>query len=108
MQASRTPRKSAEGKSIDRNRVTALASQIFEILPEAVTGLQFYVLDCGCIYFQQVHEDGRINPVIAVYRETGEGPCDVCSLQAVNWKQMVSDYMVVYRTKLEVWMDSGA
>ena len=108
MQALRTPRKSAEGKSIDRNRVASLASQIFEILPEAVTGLQFYVLDCGCIYFQQGHEDGRINPVIAVYRETGEGPCDVRSLQAVNWKQMVSDDMVVYRTKLEVWMDNGA
>jgi len=55
----------------------------------------------------QVFEDGRVAPVLAVYRETGEGPCDVCSLQAVTWKQMVSDYMVVYRTKLEVWMDSG-
>ena len=78
----RTPRKSAEGKSIDRDRVIALARQIFEILPEAVTGLQFYILDCGCIYFQQVFEDGRIDPVVAVYRETGEGPCDVCTLQA--------------------------
>jgi hypothetical protein len=97
-----------EGKPIDRDRVTALARQIFEILPEGVTGLQFYILDCGCIYFQQVFEDGRIDPVVAVYRETGEGPCDVCTLQAVNWRQMVSDFMVVYRTKLQVWMDSGS
>ena len=100
--------KSVAGKSIDRDRVTALASQIFEILPEGVTGLQFHILDCGCIYFQQVFEDGTIDPVVAVYRETGEGPCDVCSLQAVNWRQMVSDFMVVYRTKLHVWLDSGS
>jgi hypothetical protein len=55
----------------------------------------------------QVFGDGRGDPVVAVYRGTGEGPCDVCSLQAVNWKQMVSDYLGVYRTRLEVWMDSG-
>jgi hypothetical protein len=73
-----------------------------------VTGLQFYILACGCIDFQQVFEDGRIDPVVAVYRETGEGPCDVCTLQVVNWRQMVSDFMVVYRTTLQVWMDSGS
>ena len=99
---------SVESKSIDRDRVTALANRIFEVLPEGVTGLQFHILDCGCIYFQQVFEDGTIDPVVAVYRETGEGPCDVCSLQAVNWRQMVSDFMVVYRTKLHVWLDSGS
>jgi hypothetical protein len=55
----------------------------------------------------QVFEDGRVAPVVAVYRDTGEGPCDVCSLQAVSWKPMASDDLVVYRTKLEVLMDSG-
>ena len=96
-----------ESNSINRGRVTALARRIFEMLPEGVTGLQFYILDCGCIYFQQVFEDGSTDPVVAVYREKGEGPCEVCTLQAVNWRQMVSDFMVVYRTKLQVWMDSG-
>jgi hypothetical protein len=55
----------------------------------------------------EVFEHGRVHPVVSVYRETGEGPCDGCSLQAVNWKQMVSDSLGVYRTRLEVWMDSG-
>ena len=88
--------------------MTVLANQIFDVLPEGVTGLQFHILDCGCVYFQQVFEDGTVDPVVAVYRETGEGPCEVCALQAVNWRQMVTDFMVVYRTKLQVWMDSGS
>ena len=40
------------------DKVTWLANQIFTAFPEEVTGLKFYVLDCGCIYDQRVFPDG--------------------------------------------------
>jgi|GEM_PF-1697140 len=85
-----------------REEVTRLATEIFDAFPEGITGLKFYILDCGCLYFQLVDQDGILDPHIAVYRGGKEGPCQICMLQAVNWRQMVVDCVVIYRFRVEV------
>lgn len=87
------------------DKVEWLAGQIFKAFPSEVSGLKFSILDCGCIYYQVVSEDGRLYPEAGVYREGKKGPCSVCKLQAINWRQMVSDVVVVYNIRLEVEMD---
>ena len=84
------------------DRVTWLARQIFDAFQGEVTGLKFYVLDCGCIYFQRIFEDGYLDPQVGTYRDAEQGACDICAMQAVNWREMVRDVVVVYNSKFQV------
>ena len=86
------------------DKVKWLASQIFSAYPEDVTGLKFYSLDCGCIYYQRVFRDGKVGPQIGIYRDADNGPCEVCMLQEETWKDRVVDEMVVYNSKFQVEM----
>lgn len=83
-------------------KVKWLAKSIFSEFPEEVSGLKFHLLDCGCIYYQRVYSDGTLDPRIAVYRDAGYSTCEICMLQAVDWRQMVRDIVVVYNVKLEI------
>ena len=83
------------------DKVEWLAKSIFNEFPEEVTGLKFHLLDCGCIYYQRVFSDGRVDPRVAVYRDAGLGTCDICMLKAVHWRQMVKDIVIVYNIRLE-------
>lgn len=83
-------------------KVEWIAKTIFAEFPKEISGLKFYLLDCGCIYYQRVCSDGRVDPRIAVYRDAGYGICEVCTLQTVNWRQLINEIVVVYHLKLEV------
>ena len=48
--------------SPDSDKLTWLANQIFTAFPKEVTGLQFYILDCGCISYQSGFRDGNLDP----------------------------------------------
>lgn len=88
-----------------RETASRLAHKIFDAFPEDVSGLRFYILDCGCLYLQRVSPEGIPDPVIGVHREEGEVPCEICLLRAVNWRQMVIDEVLVYRIGLQVTED---
>ena len=89
-------------------KIEWLAKSIFSEFPEEVQGLKFHILDCGCIYYQRVFRDGTLDPRIAVYRDAGQGTCEICMLKAVHWRQMVRDIVVVYNLKFEVTISSEA
>ena len=77
-------RQSTDSK--DSDRLLWLAKQIFTAFPEQVTGLKFYVLDCGCIYYQRVSQDGSLDLQVGIYRDAENGSCEICILRDVNWK----------------------
>lgn len=83
-------------------RVEWIAKTIFAEFPNEISGLKFCLLDCGCIYYQRVCSDGRVDSWTAAYRDVGYGVCEVCTLKTVNWRQMISKIIVVYNIKLEV------
>jgi hypothetical protein len=89
-------------KKYGREKAWRLAHKIFEAFPEDVSCLRFYILDCGCLYLQRLSPDGIPDPVIGVHREGREGPCEICLLRAVNWRQMVIDEVLVYRIALQI------
>ena len=84
------------------DKVTWLAKIIFTAYPEDATGLKFYTLDCGCIYYQSVLDDGDLDPEIGIYRDAKDGPCEICMLQEETWKDRVLDETVVYKSLLKI------
>ena len=77
------------------DKLTWLANEIFKAFPQEVTGLKFYILDCGCIYYQRVFSDGSLDPQVGIYRDADNGPCEICMLQEENWKETVVDETVI-------------
>lgn len=90
-----------------REKASQLADRIFAAFPEEVSALRFFILDCGCLYFQRIAKDGRPDPELAAYHEAGESPCDLCLMRAVNWRQMVIDQLLVYRVAVTVEADQS-
>ena len=83
-------------------KVTLLANQIFTAFPEEVSALKFYLLDCGCIYYQRVFPDGTPDTKTGIYRDAEQGPCEVCLLQDATWEEGSLDEVTVYNSKFEV------
>ena len=53
-----------------KERVSFLSRQVFEAFPEAVvSGLQCYIVDCGCIYYQRKSADGSLGSEAGIYRD---------------------------------------
>lgn len=94
--------KASGRRDAGREKATQLADRIFEAFPEEVSGLRFFILDCGCLYFQRIAQDGTPDPEFATYQEGGESPCEICLMRAVNWRQMVVDKLLVYRVTVSV------
>ena len=74
----------------------------FSTFPKDVSGLKFYVLDCGFIYYQRVFRDGELDTQVGIYRDTDEGPCEVCILQEDNWTDRVIDETVIYSSQFQI------
>ena len=81
---------------------TWLAREIFQAFPESVSGLVFYEMDCGCIYYQRKFFDGEIDHQVGIYRDALKGPCDICSAMDQNWKDRVVDETVVYNSRVSI------
>ena len=62
----------------DSDKITWLANQIFTAFPQDVAGLKFYILNCGCIYYQRVYKDGDLDTQIGICRDADRGPCEIC------------------------------
>jgi len=88
--------------SSDSDEVLCLANQIFTAFPKELTGLRFYILDCGCIYYQSVFKDGNLDPQIGIYRDAEHGPCEICMLQEGTWSDRVIDEKVAYNSKFQI------
>ena len=79
-----------------------LANQIFTAFPQEVTSLKFYILDCGCIYYQRVFRDGNLDAQIGIYLDAENGPCETCLAQAKTWENRVIDEKVAYNSKFQI------
>ena len=79
-----------------------LAEEIFRLFPESVSGLVFYVLDCGCIYYQRKFVNGDIDRKFGIYRDSEDGSCEACIFVDEDWKERVVDETVVYNSKIEI------
>ena len=56
-------------RSANSDKPTWLANQILSAFPQEVTGLKFFTLDCGCIYYPRVFRDGDLDPHAGIYRD---------------------------------------
>jgi hypothetical protein len=79
-----------------------LAEQIFSAFPQDVSGLKFFTLDCGCIYFHRVFRDGLIDPTLSVYRDSKDGPCEMCMCLKEGWEGRLLDECVVYNSGFQM------
>ena len=84
------------------NQVIWLAREIFTAFPGYVTGLKVYRLGCGCIYYQRLFRNSDIDPLLGIYRDANDGPCDICMLQEETWKERVIDEIVVFNSKIQI------
>ena len=84
------------------DRILWLAGEIFKAFPKSVTGLVFYVLGCGCIYYQRKFADGEIDRRFGIYRDAEDEPCDACMFMDEDWKDRMVDETVVYNSKIEI------
>ncbi len=81
---------------MEDDKLTWLANQIFTAFPQEVAGLKLYTLDCGCIYYQRVFRNGKLDPQMGIYRDGENGACEVCMAFEETWKERVVDETVVY------------
>ena len=84
------------------DRVTWLAGEIFKAFPRLVTGLKFYILDCGCVYYRRKFVDGGLDNTVGIYRNAEDGPCEACMVMDGSWKDRVVDETVVYNSKFQI------
>jgi len=89
----------------DSDKLLWLANQIFTAFPQEVVGLTFYVLNCGCIYYQRAYRDGELDQQIGIYRDAKDGPCGICMHLDKDWKDRVLDEVTVYNSKVQVRSD---
>lgn len=85
--------------------ISWLAREIFRTFPKMVNGIQFYILDCGCIYYQRRFMDGTLAANINTYRAEEDGPCSKCMPSDNDWKTRVVDEKVIYNLKVEIRED---
>ena len=86
----------------ESDRVTWLANEIFKALPETVSGLTLYTLDCGCVYYRRKFVDGNLDHKVGIYRNGEDGPCELCMVMDGSWKDRVVDERVVYNSKFQI------
>lgn len=87
---------------VKADKIAWLADQIFKSFPGDVTGLIFYVLDCGCIYYQRKFRDGHVDPNFGIYRDAKNGPCGKCMVMDETWKDRMITETTVYNSKFQV------
>lgn len=87
---------------MDSDKIDWLANQIFTAFPKDATGLKFYILDCGCIYYHRVFGDGKLDTQTGIYRDANDGPCEICMLQEETWTERVIDERIVYNSKFQM------
>lgn len=83
-------------------KIVWLAREIFTAFPRLVTGLKFYILDCGCIYYRRRFVDGTLVSKAGIYRDAADGPCEICMTMDERWKDRVLDETVVYNCGVEI------
>ena len=88
-------------ESANSDKLSWVANQIFTAFPQEVAGLKFYILDCGCIYYQRVFKDGNLDPQIGIYRDAEHGPCEICMVQDEGWKERVIDEESIYNCNFQ-------
>ena len=81
---------------------TWIAKHLFTAFPQDVTGLRFFTLDCGCIYYHRVYPDGIIDSKLGIYRDAKEGACASCISRLEDWRNRVVDECVVYNSKFQI------
>ena len=85
----------------ESDRVTWLANEMFKAFPGEVSGLTFYILDCGCVYYRRKFVDGKLDHKAGIYRNSEDGPCQACMAIDGRWKDRVVDETVVYNSKFQ-------
>ncbi len=78
-----------------------LAKRVVNEFP-MITGLKFFTLDCGCIYFHRLFRDGEKGSQSGTYRSAEGGPCEVCKRSGDNWENRVVHESVFYNIKFRI------
>jgi hypothetical protein len=80
-----------------------LVKQVFTSFPQDVTGIKFFSMDRGCLYFLKVSRDGVMDySHVGVYRDARQGPCEACMDLGQNWSERVVDETVVYNCMFQL------
>jgi len=82
-------------ESADSDKLTWLAHQIFTAFPQEVTGLKFYIFDCGRIYYQGGFRDGNLDPQVDIHRDAEDRLCEICVLKKESWEDRVIDEAMI-------------
>jgi|GEM_PF-2208555 len=90
------------GKSGNRHsdRLLWLANQIFPFFSRDVTGLRFYELTCGCVFYQRVFRNADLDFHVWTYRDAQDGPCESCTRLRENWRLRTLRETVIYKSFL--------
>lgn len=86
---------------MDSDKIEWLANEIFVAFPKEVTGLKFYMLDCGCIYYHRVFGNAKFDLQVGIYRDGDDGPCEICMHLEKDWEDRVNSEVVVYKANLQ-------
>ena len=62
-----------------RARISLFAREYFFNFPKISSGLKFYTLDCGCIYYRQRLLNGSFKSDVSVFRDKTQGRCLLCN-----------------------------
>ena len=79
-----------------------MSKNIYLTIIRDTIGLKFYILDCGCIYYQRVFRDSNLDSQIGIYRDAKDGPCEICIVQEDRWEKRVIDEYLVYNSKFQI------
>jgi hypothetical protein len=79
-----------------------LADRIFKSFSDDVTGLRFFTLSCGCVYYQRIFRDGDIDLYQGIYRDPEDGPCELCAYFEGDWRDRALNETVIYRAMFRI------
>ena len=90
----------ARQENTTSNTIQLGLNQMFTALPQEVSRLNLYMLDCACIYYQRLFGDGDLDPQIGIYRDAEDGPCEACMEEGEARKERMVEDPKIYEYHL--------
>jgi hypothetical protein len=77
--------------TIPPEKLTFLAIRLFKSRAEVVHGIRYYLLDCGCVRYQKIFNNGKLhNSQFLIYRDPLDGACNSCGSSQEKKEQFYS------------------
>ncbi len=52
--------------------------------------------------YQRIFKDGNLDPETGIYRDSENGPCEICLRFEQGWEDRVIDETVVYSSQFQI------